>query len=71
MIISNDEAAEMNTRLVIATDLAGLVARRLRYVNRPGRRVAREGGWELATRLEKATLELASVADAIAEHRQG
>ncbi len=69
MILANDEAAELNTRLVIAVDLAGPVARRLRFQRIGSTRVKRVGGDELATRLEKALLEMASVADAIGEYR--
>ncbi len=69
--ITPDEAAELNTRLVIAIDVASLVSKRLRFIAQRMRRKRREGGTEPAERIDRALLELASVADELLRYRKG
>ncbi len=59
--ITSDEATELNTKLVVAISVVSRVSNRLRK--------QREGGAEVAARIDKALLELARVADEIGAHR--
>ncbi len=69
MDITPDEAAELNTRLIVAINVVSRVSKRLKFIDTGLRRQLREGGAEVAARIDKALLELARVADEIGAHR--